>query len=217
MLGYVRSSCRKLACAPRQSRCLRRPERSPSRREWSGRAVSGWPSAAPTGGMLSCRDIWQPRPVPLRCAELVVFGDAIRAAGRAGLDLAGIGRHGQVGDERVFRFAGAVRNHRSVVGVRGQPHRLQRFGQRADLVHLDENRVADALLDALLQTLSVGDEEVVADQLDLLAERVRQRLPAVPIVFRHAVFDRDDRILAAPSSPRTRPSARTSFRSYPTS
>ena len=50
--------------------------------------------------------------------------------------------------------------------------------------------------------LRVGDEQIVAHQLDLLAERVGQQLPAVPIVFGHAVFDRDDgRILAHPVGP----------------
>ena len=45
----------------------------------------------------------------------------------------------------------------------------------------------------LARTRGVGDEQIVADQLDLLAERVGHHLPAGPIVFGHAVFDRDDR------------------------
>ena len=67
----------------------------------------------------------------------------------------------------------------------------------ADLVDLDQDRVGDALLDALLQALGVGDEEIVADELYLLAERFGHRGPAVPIVFGHAVLDRDDRIARA--------------------
>ena len=42
--------------------------------------------------------------------QLVVLGHAIRAARRAGLDLAGVEGHGDVGDGRVFGLAGAVRN-----------------------------------------------------------------------------------------------------------
>jgi GNAT superfamily N-acetyltransferase len=48
--------------------------------------------------------------------------------------------------------------------------RLDRFGQRADLVDLDQDAVGDSLVDAALQALGVGDEQVVADQLHLGAE-----------------------------------------------
>ena len=41
----------------------------------------------------------------------------------------------------------------------------------------------------------VGHEQIVADQLALVADQVGQDLPAFPVVFRHAVFDRDDRIV----------------------
>ena len=52
------------------------------------------------------------------------------------------------------------------------------------------------LLDAVRQTGDVGDEQVVADQLALVAELVGQDLPAVPVVLGHAVLDGDDRIAA---------------------
>ena len=42
----------------------------------------------------------------------------------------------------------------------------------------------------------VGHEQVVADQLDLLAEGVGQSRPALPVVLGHAVLDRDDRVAA---------------------
>ena len=43
----------------------------------------------------------------------------------------------------------------------------------ADLVHLDQQRVRRPLVDAALQPLDVGDEQVVADDLDLVAELAR--------------------------------------------
>ncbi len=49
-----------------------------------------------------------------------------------------------------------------------------------------------------LQYLGVGDEHVVADQLDGLAEAVGQDLPAVPVVLAHAVLDADDGVLVHP-------------------
>ena len=72
---------------------------------------------------------------------------------------------------------------------------VERLGQRADLVDLDQDRIGDALPDAVAQPLGVGDEQIVADELHLVADQIGQRLPAFPIVLRHAVLDRDDRIL----------------------
>ena len=43
--------------------------------------------------------------------------------------------------------------------------------------------------------LGVGDEQVVADQLHLLAQAFGEVLPAVPVAFVHAVLDRHDRVL----------------------
>ena len=40
--------------------------------------------------------------------KLIVLGDTVGTAGGAGLDLAGVGAHGKVGDEAVFSFAGAM-------------------------------------------------------------------------------------------------------------
>ena len=53
--------------------------------------------------------------------------------------------------------------------------------------------LATSSLDSFAQKFDVGHEKIVADQLNLVAEPRRQFLPAVPIVFRAAVLDRDDR------------------------
>ena len=44
--------------------------------------------------------------------QLVVFGDAIRTRMAPRFDLSGIGRDGQIGDRRVLRLAGTVRDDR---------------------------------------------------------------------------------------------------------
>ncbi len=48
------------------------------------------------------------------------------------------------------------------------------------------------------QALGVGDEEVVADDLDLVAQRLGDRRVAVPVVLVERVLDRDDRVLVDP-------------------
>ena len=47
------------------------------------------------------------------------------------------------------------------------------------------------------EPLDVGHEEVVADQLDALAQALGEQPPAVPVVLGHAVLERDDRVAAA--------------------
>ena len=69
---------------------------------------------------------------------------------------------------------------------------LKRLGQGANLVELNQNRIRHTTVDALLQNLSVGDKQIVANQLHLTTNTIRQRLPAVPIRLIHAVFHRND-------------------------
>ena len=61
---------------------------------------------------------------------------------------------------------------------------VERFGDRADLIQLHEQRVADAIRDAPPENLRVRHEHIVADQLDPAAELARQRLSSRPSRFR---------------------------------
>src|SRR5438270_4250804 len=51
--------------------------------------------------------------------------------------------------------------------------------------------------DSLFEELDIRNEEIVADELNFVAELLRQFLPTIPIVFRAAIFDRNDRKLRA--------------------
>ena len=70
----------------------------------------------------------------------------------------------------VLGLAGAVRDDRRIAVALRELDRVERLGQRSDLVDLDQDRVGDPLADAALQELDVGDEEVVADELEAVAE-----------------------------------------------
>src|SRR2546421_11836917 len=80
--------------------------------------------------------------------KLIVFGDAIGARGGAGFDLARTGGDGEVGDKGVFGFAAAMRNDGVVSGFAGEFDGVNGFGDAADLIELDENRVGNAFVDA---------------------------------------------------------------------
>src|SRR5690606_30040158 len=89
----------------------------------------------------------------LDAQQLVVLVDALPAGGRAGLDLAGVHRDGEVGDGGVLGLPGAVRDHRGEAVALGQRDGVEGLGQGADLVELDEQGVGRLELDALGQPL----------------------------------------------------------------
>ena len=78
----------------------------------------------------------------------------------------------------------------------GHLHRRDRLGERTDLVDLHEDAVGHALGNTTGEPLGVGDKQVVAHELHLLAELLRDQLPALPVILRAAVFDRHDRVPA---------------------
>src|SRR3990170_5730028 len=121
--------------------------------------------------------------------QLIIFRHAVGASERARLDLPAIGGDGEIGDGRVLGLAGAVRHHRGIARVLGHAHGVERLRQRSDLVHLDENGVGDALLDASLQPHHISDEKIVADELAASAQGLRERPPSLPVVLGHAVLD----------------------------
>ena len=90
-----------------------------------------------------------------------------------------------------------MRHDGGVAIALGDADGIERFGERANLVDLDQQRIGQTLADAHGQPLGVGDEQVIADQLDLVADLVGHGLPAFEIVLAHAVFDRDDRVIGA--------------------
>src|ERR1039457_805912 len=87
----------------------------------------------------------------LDAEKLVVLADAVGAAGRSGLDLAGAGGHGGGGGEGGFGLAGAVSDDGGVAVASAQFDGIDGLRYSADLVQLDEDGVGDLLLDALLQ------------------------------------------------------------------
>ena len=76
----------------------------------------------------------------------------------------------------------------------GKTNRLKRFGQRANLIDLDQNAVRRFLFDAALQPHRIGDKQIIPDQLYIRAYFRGQRGPTSPIFLSHAVLDRLDRI-----------------------
>ena len=89
-------------------------------------------------------------------------------------------------------------DHGGVTRGVGHGDGLQGLGEGADLVDLDEDGVTDALVDAFLEDPGVGDEQVVAHQLHLVAQAFGETLPPRPVALRQAVLDAEDGVLGAP-------------------
>src|SRR5262249_29229981 len=129
----------------------------------------------------------------------VVLRGALGTRRSARLDLTGGGRDGEIGDERVLGLAGAMRDDVAVARLGRARHRGARLRQRPDLVHLDQDRVGEAVRDALGEELLVGAEEVVANQLHTAAQSCGEGLPSGTVVLAEAVLDRHDRVVRAPA------------------
>src|SRR5580692_3879490 len=125
----------------------------------------------------------------LNAEELVIFGDAVGSGGGAGLDLPRAHGHDEVGDESVLGFARAVRDDRGVSCFARHFESFDGFAYGSDLIQFDQNRVADAFGNAAGEYLWIGDEDVVAHELDFSAQLSRYDLPAIPIVLGEAILD----------------------------
>src|SRR5688500_5463344 len=99
--------------------------------------------------------------------QLVVLGHSVRTRQRAGLDLGRRRADRDVRDRRVLGLAGTMRYDRRVSGPGRHVDRLQSFGQRPDLVRLDQDRVCHVLGDAARGGHGVCDEQVEVDTLHL--------------------------------------------------
>ena len=80
-------------------------------------------------------------------------------------------------------------------------HGLEGLGQRSNLVHLDQDGVRNPLPDAAGQSFRIGHEQIIPNELDLIPQGVSEELPSLPVIFRHPIFDRDNRILPNPIRP----------------
>ena len=109
----------------------------------------------------------------MRSSWLYLATRSVRDGG-AGLDLPGVGRHGDVGDGRVLGLAGAVGDHRRVA----RPLRHARWRRSVSVrvpiwFTLTRMVLATPCSMPLAEPLGVGDEQVVAHQLHPVADALR--------------------------------------------
>src|SRR5438093_7542788 len=143
-------------------RDLRRPGR--------GHACAAVELAGEAGEGVAARITGGSAQLELDLHEPVVFGVALAPRERSGLDLPAAERDAQIGDGRVLGLARAVGDDGGVARPPGELDGRDGLRERADLIHLDEHGVADLLADPALEPLDVRHEDVVANELEAIAQ-----------------------------------------------
>ena len=101
--------------------------------------------------------------------NLVVLGESLGSARSASLDLASLETDDQIGDEGVFSFARSVGDHDAPAGIHRHLSGLDGLGEGTNLVHLQQESVAGLLVQSGLDSSGVGDQEIVSNNLGVLA------------------------------------------------
>ena len=68
----------------------------------------------------------------------------------------------------------------------------------SDLIQFYQDSIRHSLINPHLQPFPIRHEQIITDQHYLVFQFFRQFFPSVEIVFRHTVFDRDDRVFFHP-------------------
>ena len=114
---------------------------------------------------------------------------------RLGTNLPSLETDGEVGNVHRLSLSGSVRGHNTpTVGLR-ELDSLDGLGDGTDLVDLQEQGVARLLLDGSLDSLRVGDGQVITNDLDL--GRLVEVGPSLPVVLGEWVLDGADVVLFA--------------------
>lgn len=132
--------------------------------------------------------------------ELVVLASAFTTARSTSLDLTTTETNDEVSDVDVFSFTRAVRDHdgpaTSLAGLGG----FNSFGDGADLVDLQQERVAALLFESDGDTVDVGDGKIITDDLcSLTFELAGERGPGFEVVLFEGILNGDDGEVGGPA------------------
>lgn len=126
--------------------------------------------------------------------DLIVFGQSFRSAWSTSFDLSSSQTNNQISNECILSLSWPVRHHHTPSIINTLLSSLNRFSQASNLVDLQQEGIARLLLDGSLDSLFVGDEEVIADDLYLGAEAFGDEIPSFPVVLIEGIFNWDDGI-----------------------
>ena len=102
-------------------------------------------------------------------------------------------------DGRVFGLAGAGRHDAGITQRTRRLPAVERLGERAALVRLEQHRVRGAGRGGLSQQRRAGHQKIVADHLHACADCARKPGETLRVVFGQRVFDAGDGEAVAPT------------------
>src|SRR5579863_1806814 len=146
--------------------------------------------------------------------RFVPFRHPLRSRKGANLELTGAPTDSEMNDSNVLRLAGASRNNRAHAGATGFIAGGFRFADRTRLIDLDERRIDAFVAGGGANALGAGNQEIVADNLNAIADRRVEAKKALGVVFRKRVFNRQDRIALAPAQQIFRKSVTIQFAAF---
>src|SRR5271155_3057785 len=97
-------------------------------------------------------------------------------------------------DRRVLRLTRTRRDDRPKAQAASLVASRFRFADRSRLVDLDQGSIDAAPAGRLAHAGRVGDEIIIANDLDAVADRSGELLESLVVVLGERVFDREDRI-----------------------
>ncbi|CRH73200.1 Uncharacterised protein [Chlamydia trachomatis] len=86
-------------------------------------------------------------------------------------------------------------NHRSKAILGCKLNSVEGFGNGTNLVQLYEQGISCSKLNTLSQTLWIGDEQVIANELQTITKTLGDCCPIIPAFFLEWIFDGNDWIL----------------------
>ena len=124
--------------------------------------------------------------------DLIVLSKSIRTAWSSRLDFTGAEASDQIANEVIFGLTGSMGNHDAPSCSLRHIASLDGLSYGADLVHLEEKRVAKLFVDSSLNSLWVSDEEVITDNLDSVSHLLGHFDVRSEVVLIKRVFDRNN-------------------------
>lgn len=132
----------------------------------------------------------------VRSVKLIELGNSLTPTTRTRLDMSS-----PRCNRRILGFCRTMRDEASIMMMFRKVNGFQRLRERTDLIQLDKNGIANALVDSFRKNRRIRTEEITADKFDTGTEFPSQCFPAGLIIFFHAVLRQNDRILPHPRGP----------------
>ena len=103
----------------------------------------------------------------------------------------------EVTNEVVLGLTGAVRDHDAPASPLGHVAGLDGLSDRADLINLEQEGIAELLVNTGLDALGVGNEEIITDNLDTVTDLLGHLNIGGEVVLVEGILNGDDRVVLA--------------------